>query len=186
VKLHRARCDAQVVGNVLVVVAANQLVEYLALTRAQGRQRLPQALDLLVGIGDGNSRQQRLLDPVHQFIVLKRLLQKIPGAIFDGGHRRAHVPMPGQKQHRPRTGQRLEALKRDQPRQWRHADIKQHHRMTPVGLPGPGLLQEGPAPVPGGRMVATGIEQPGQAVPDVRVVVNDVNGGSVHGGPRFR
>ena len=36
VKLHRARRDAQMVGNVLVVMAADEFIEHFALARAQG------------------------------------------------------------------------------------------------------------------------------------------------------
>ena len=61
VKLDRARRDAQVVGDVLVVVTANQLVQHLTLARAQRDQRLAQAARLRIVLLRGRGRRQRLL-----------------------------------------------------------------------------------------------------------------------------
>jgi hypothetical protein len=177
VEFHRARRDAQMVGNGLVVVAAEQLVEHLALALAQAGQRSAQALGLRpdwLALRAGG--RQGLLHAVDQQVVLEGLFQKIPGAVLDCGNGHAHIAMPGEKQHRPGTAQLREFLEGVQTGERLHADVHQHHGVAPVVLAYGGGLEEGRAAVPGGRAVAARVEQPGQAVAHVGVVVNDVDG----------
>ena len=89
----------------------------------------------------------------------------------------------GEKEHGPGAVQRLEVLEGAQARHGLHADVEQHHGVAPVGGLLAGMLQKLGAAGPGGGAVAARVEQPGQAVADVGVVVNDVNGGAVHGVP---
>ena len=88
-------------------------IEHLALARAQTGQCLAQAARLGIILLRHAGCRQRLLHPVHQFVVVKRLFQKIPGTLLDRSHRGAHIAMPGQKQYRPRAAQCLELVKND-------------------------------------------------------------------------
>ena len=82
VEFHRALGDAQVVGDVLVVVAQDQLVEHFALARAQAGQGLAQALGLAFRIGLRAGGLHGLFDAVHQHVVLEGFFKEIPGAIL--------------------------------------------------------------------------------------------------------
>ena len=92
-----ARGNAKMIGDVLVVASVDQLIEHLALTRTQRGQRLAHQLRLLALVTGDRGRSQRLFNPVHQHVVLKRFFQEVPGPILDRRHRHADIAVAGQK-----------------------------------------------------------------------------------------
>ena len=181
VEFDGARGDAQVVGYVFVVVALQQLVQHFALALAQAGQCGFEAAGLSVALVALAGGGQGLLHAVHQLVVLEGFFQKVPGTVLDGIDGHAHIAVAGEKQHGPGAVQRLEVLEGAQARHGLHADVEQHHGVAPVVCLLAGMLQKLGAAGPGGGAVAARVEQPGQAVADVGVVVNDVDGGSGHG-----
>ena len=72
-KFHGALGDAQVFGNIFVVVTAQQLIEHFPLAGAEAGQRLAQALAVALVLALRSGSVQGLGDAVHQLVVLKRL-----------------------------------------------------------------------------------------------------------------
>lgn len=64
VKFHRALGDAQVFGDVLVVVAAQQFAQDFAFARAEAGQRLAQPLRVALRLGLAGGGLQGLFDAI--------------------------------------------------------------------------------------------------------------------------